>query len=372
MSRQRLALLIAVALVAIAAAFYVSTQRNAPHETPGLALLPALTDDLNAVTAVTVRKGSATPTVTLHKAGQQWAVAERADYPADVSKLRLLLVALRDAKIVEEKTVDPARFPQIGVEDPVAAGAAGAEVAVATAGGKSAVIVGKTVGSGNFVRRQGENRSYSVEPSITLETEPKFWIDARLIDVPAALIQSIELKPAAGLSFALHRLNPADNTFSLEGVPAGRKAKDGHALAPSPSLLTGLNAEDVAASSTVDFTSRSQVIVMLTDGRVLTLVGTTVADKHWIQVTSNKDADLTAKTQGRAFEIASYRYDEIFKPLEQLLESPPQKTPAASPKAESKVAPKVAPKDAPKAKPRPTGAATAPDAQDQPAPAATP
>jgi hypothetical protein len=114
------------------------------------------------------------------------------------------------------------------------------------------------------------------------------------------------------------------------------------------------------------------VIVMLTDGRVLTLVGTTVSDKHWIQVTSNKDADLTAKTQGRAFEIASYRYDEIFKPLEQLLESPPQKTPAASPKAESKVAPKVAPKDAPKAKPRPTGAATAPDAQDKPAPAATP
>jgi len=372
MSRQRLALLIVVALVAIVAAFYVSTQRNAPHETPGLALLPALTDDLNAVTAVTVRKGSATPTVTLHKAGQQWAVAERADYPADVSKLRLLLVALRDAKIVEEKTVDPARFPQIGVEDPVAAGAAGAEVAVATAGGKSAVIVGKTVGSGNFVRRQGENRSYSVEPSITLETEPKFWIDARLIDVPAALIQSIEFKPAAGLSFALHRLNPADNTFSLEGIPAGRKAKDGHALAPSPSLLTGLNAEDVAASSTVDFTSPSQVIVKLTDGRVLTLVGTTVSDKHWIQVTSNKDADLTAKTQGRAFEIASYRYDEIFKPLEQLLESPPQKTPAASPKAESKVAPKVAPKDAPKAKPRPSGAATAPDAQDKPAPAATP
>jgi len=92
MSRQRFALLIAVALVTIAAAFYVSTLRDAPHEAPGLALLPALPNDLNAVTAVTVRKGSATPTLTLHKAGQQWSVAERADYPADVSKLRQLLV----------------------------------------------------------------------------------------------------------------------------------------------------------------------------------------------------------------------------------------------------------------------------------------
>jgi len=60
-----------------------------------------------------------------------------------------------------------------------------------------------------------------------LETEPRFWIDARLIDVPVALIQSIEFKPAAGAAFALHRLNPADNSFSLDGVPAGRKPRMG-------------------------------------------------------------------------------------------------------------------------------------------------
>jgi hypothetical protein len=366
MSRHRFAVLIVVALVAIAAAFYVSTQRNAPQQIPGLALLPALAGDLNAVTTVTVRKGSATPTLTLHKTGRQWSVAERADYPADVSKLRKLLESLRDARVVEEKTSDPARFSAIGVEDPVDAGTAGAEVAVVTAGGKSAVIVGKPVGNGNFVRRQGENRSYSVEPAITLETEPRFWIDARLLDVPVALIQSIEFKPAAGSSFALHRLNPADNTFSLDGVPAGRKAKDGHALAPPPSMLTGLNAEDVAASSTVDFASPSQVTVTFTDGKVLTLLGTAIADKHWIQVKSNKDADLNAKTQGRVFEIASYRYDEIFKPLEQMLEALPPKTPAG---------PKTAPKGSPAAptpKSRPPGSAAPPPAPDKPAPAATP
>src|SRR6202022_767452 len=153
MSRHRFALLLVVALVAIAAAFYVSTLRDAPHETPGLALLPALPNDLNAIAAVTVRKGSAMPTLTLHKAGQRWSVAERADYPADVSKLRQLLVSLRDARIVEAKTVDPARFPQIGGEGPGDAGAGGAEVAVLTAGGQRGGIVGKAGGSGNFVRR---------------------------------------------------------------------------------------------------------------------------------------------------------------------------------------------------------------------------
>jgi hypothetical protein len=367
MNRHRFVLLVVAAIAAIVAAMYVSTLRDAPHETPGLALLPALPADLNAVTAVTVRKGSTTPTLTLHKAGQQWSVAERADYPADVSKLRQLLVSLRDARIVEAKTTDAARFPLIGVEDPVDAGAAGAEVAVLTAGGKSAVIVGKSVGNGNFVRRQGENRAYSVEPPISVETEPRFWIDARLIDVPVALIQSIEFKPATGAGFSLHRLNPADNAFSLDGAPAGRKAKDGHALAPSASMLTGLNAEDVAPANSIDFASRTQVIVTLTDGKILTLVGTAVADKHWIQVTSNKDADLTAKTQGRAFEIASYRYDEIFKPLEQFLEAQPQKTPAAPPKGAAKAAPA-----APVPKTPPHSRAAPPSAQDKPAAAATP
>jgi hypothetical protein len=44
-----------------------------------------------------------------------------------------------------------------------------------------------------------------------------------------------------------------------------------------------------------------------------------IADKHWIKVTANKDAALAAKAKDRAFEVASYRYDAIFRPLEQLL-----------------------------------------------------
>ena len=42
-----------------------------------------------------------------------------------------------------------------------------------------------------------------------------------------------------------------------------------------------------------------------------------------------KDASLSAKTTGRAFEIANYRYDQIFKPLEQLLVAKP--APSAKP-----------------------------------------
>jgi hypothetical protein len=176
-----------------------------------------------------------------------------------------------------------------------------------------------------------------------------------LIDVPVALIQSIEVKPAAGAGYTLHRLNPADNTFSLDGVPAGRKPIDGHALAPAPTTLSGLTAEDVSPSGDIDFGHSSEVIVALTDGNIMTLTGTTLADKHWIQVKSSKDAALTAKFKGRAFEVASYRYDAVFKPVEQLLV--PKEPPAAKGATPAKDATpaKAAPPHAPK-KPAPNAA----------------
>ena len=123
MSRQQFIALLVVALVAISAALYLNTQRNVSREVHGLPLLPALASDLNTVTSLSVLKGSTTPSVTVHKQGEQWTVAERANYPADVSKLRKLLLALSDAKIREEKTSDPANYSIIGVEDPTKPGA---------------------------------------------------------------------------------------------------------------------------------------------------------------------------------------------------------------------------------------------------------
>lgn len=335
MNQRRFVLLLAAALLAISGAFYLSSQRNLPRDTHDTALLPSLGNELNSVTALSVRKGGAAPTVTVHQVAGQWTVAQRADYPADVAKLRKLLLAMADAKIVEEKTSNPANFAVIGVEDPSQPGATGAEITVTAQNAAHSVIVGKPIGQGNFARRGGENQSYTVEPGLIFETEPRSWIDSRLIDIAAATIQSIEVKPATGPAYTIHRVTPGGGDFSLDGVPAGRKSLDPHSLAPSPTLLSGLNAEDVSPAGAVDFSKSAQAIVTQTEGNVITLTGTVSGDKRWIEVNAGKDAALTAKSQGRAFEVASYRYDAIFRPLEQLLvpkESPAPKTPPPSQK----------------------------------------
>jgi hypothetical protein len=331
MSRRRFLWLLAAALLVISVALYLNTRRNASRESPGASsLLPTLARELDSVTRVSMRKGAATPSVTLHKSATAWTVAERGDYPADATKLRKLLVSLGDARIVAQKTSDPANFSIIGVEDPTQPGATGVEVTVAARDGTHAVIIGKSGGDGNFMRRAGENKSFLVEPAIVVETQPRDWIDTTLIDVPVASIQSIEVKPATGPAYVIRRVKANEDAFTLEGIPAGRKAVDSHALAPSNTVLGNLTAEDVAPAADIDLSRPSQAILTLSDGAVITVIGAPVGDKRWIQLKSSKDEALTAKTQGRAFEVAGYRYDAIFRPLEQLLA--PKDSPATAKK----------------------------------------
>lgn len=349
MSRPRFIVLTIAALIAISGALFLSTQRNLPRAVHGAPLLAALAGELDSVTSLSVLKGSATPTVTVHKQGDQWTVAERANYPADVAKVRRLLLALSDAKIREEKTSSPDNYSIIGVEDPLKPGATGAQIELLAKSGRLDVIVGKPVGEGNFVRRAAEKTSYIAEPGISFEAEPRFWIDTRLLDVASEKIQSIEFNPASGPSYSLRRVTeaapkasvakptdaksptpsatpapavaptPPVTKFVLQGVPSGRQAADPQTLAPPLNTLSSLADEDVAPVGDIDFSKPSIVIVTLTDGSMMTFTGAAVGDKRWIQVEAPKDAALSTKANGRAFEIAAYRYDGIFRSLEQLL-----------------------------------------------------
>jgi hypothetical protein len=358
MSRQRFIALLIAALAALSAAVYLSAQRNVAREVHGQSLLPSLASELNTVASLSVLKGSPTPSVTVHKQGEQWTVAERANYPADVPKLRRLLLSLSDAKIREEKTSDPGKYSIIGVEDPTKPGATGAQIELIAKAGKHDLIVGKPVEQGNFVRRVGEKSSYIVEPGISFEAEPRFWIDTHLFDISADKIQSIQFKPETGATYTVRRVTethpkpdagnksvsdapvqpapagpavPAPSKFVLEGVPNGRQAADSSTLSPSFSTFSDLNDDDVAPAADIDFSKPSTVTLALSDGSIIILTGAAVGEKRWIQVAAPKDASLSAKTSGRAFEIANYRYDQIFKPLEQLLVPKPAPAPAAKP-----------------------------------------
>jgi Domain of unknown function (DUF4340) len=376
MNRSRFTVLIIAAFLVISIALYSSTRRNAAHETHDALLFPALAADLATVSSLDIRKGTAAPAVSLHKKGEQWTVAQRADYPADVSKLRKLLLSVSDARILEEKTSDPANFPVIGVDDPTKGNSLGVQLDFTAKDGPHSLIVGKASGQDNFVRRGGDKVSFLVTPGIYVESEPRLWIDTKLLDIPADSIERIEYKPAAGAPYSVHKVVPpappppalpapaaaaasaAANAppaapaapaapqapqapeFVLEGAPSGRKPADSPTLAPSPTAFGSLTADDVAAVADVDFSKPTTAVLTMKDGSTITLTGSVTGDKHWIQINAPKDEALMGRIAGRTFQIAGYRYDSLFRPLEQMLvpkPAPPEtkkdsKQPPAAPK----------------------------------------
>jgi hypothetical protein len=138
---------------------------------------------------------------------------------------------------------------------------------------------------------------------------------------------------------------PAD--FILDGVPVGRKAADARTVAPSPTSYANLSVDDVAQADSIDFSKASVATLTLSSGNVVIITGAVIGEKHWVKVSATQDAALTAKATGRAYEISNFRYDAIFRPLEQLLEpktpvaaSPPGKLPGAKqPRARSSPTP---------------------------------
>jgi Domain of unknown function (DUF4340) len=287
-SSRRFYVILAAAIVAICAALLVGHWRHGTAEAEGALLLPQLNAELSNVTSVTFRKGSAQPTVSLHKLSGRWTVAQRDEYPANTAKLRDLLIAVAGARVVEQKTADPGNYRALGVEDPAAPDAAGTEIAISTPAATQTLIVGKASAGGNFVRFAQQARCLLVAPALSPDGDARDWIDARVLDVKPALVQQIQVKPAKGAAFK-------------------RKNTDFNALA-------ALNALDVEPAGDVDFKSAASATVTLTDGAAITLTATTVQDKHWITVASTQDKELNDKAHGRAYEISASRYDAIFAP----------------------------------------------------------
>ena len=52
------------------------------------------------------------------KHGDAWGLEDRGGYPVQVTKLRGMLTALTELRLVEPRTTDPAKFGRLGLEDP--------------------------------------------------------------------------------------------------------------------------------------------------------------------------------------------------------------------------------------------------------------
>jgi len=362
MTSRRLIILAVLALAVIAAALLLTRQPSAPQGVATELLYPQLEAELNSVTAMKIYKPGDVVAVELARKGDTWTVNERSGYDADGAKVNRLLRALAKAKQVEQKTSNPASYGTIGVLDSSDPKATGARIELIGTPTPVNLIVGKS-GPGAqsaYVRRAGEPKSWLVSESIDAQPSPDAWLHKEVINVAADRVQSASVTIGAGKAYSAAKKSRADADFSIDALPKGKELSSPSAPDAFATALTAVTLADVRAAKDFEADKPAAHAAFKTfDGLAADIDGWVKDGKRYIAVKTSYDeaqekrfhveaappakkADaaegppppapavpsidanaetktLEAKLTGWVYEIPDYKYEAIFKPLDELL-----------------------------------------------------
>lgn len=281
-----------VATVLVAAgAWYASSSRAAdntaiPRDTP---LLPGLQEAINDVASLAVT--TADGTVTLERGEAGWTLAEKAGYPARADRVRTLLFELRDARILEQKTANPARFTRLGLDAPDAEGSTARRIVILSTSGDTLcdVLVGdRPASQGGFAPGQsapdaqtyvhpaGEGPALLVSGGFQADARANGWLDQELLDVSASRVKAARVTHADGEAVELARADMTDTSLDVLGVPDGMEPKVPDATRVFTSALSRLRFDDVARADDIDWSAGTMATAQFFTEKGLRIVAETV------------------------------------------------------------------------------------------------
>jgi hypothetical protein len=338
MTARRVVMLLVAAVVIIGIAVWLSSAGHQDRATQaGQTVLTGLDKNtLNTVSEVQLSKGDGTKT-TLKKGATGWMVAER-DWLADSGKVRKLLLDLASLNIIEEKTRNPGNYPALGVEDTTSPKSTGTLVAAVTPSKTYSLIVGKPSGTkSGYIRVANSPQSLLATPSITVDADPKRWLDAKLFDISQDRIKEISVKPADGPGYTATRANKDQPDFTVAEVPKGRELSTPAAADPIAGSLASMSLDDVQKAGTLPAPGAaappvSHSIFRTFDGLEIDAAGHKDGNLYWVSFTpraTTKETEGEAKTldsklKGWEFGLPGYKYDGMFRSLEDLLKKLPE------------------------------------------------
>ena len=333
MTGRRVGTLLIAAIVVIGLGLWISSRQGTPPAAGvGEPVLKTLKAQLNEVTEVRISRGDGSKT-TLKKQPSGWVVGER-EYAADSGKVRKLLIDLSSLETVEVKTSDPSKYSQLGVEDANTPTAAGTLIEAVTPEKVHGVIVGRTSGMKSaYMRATDGKQSVLATPQVMADADPKRWLDTTLIDVPEARVKEVEVAPASGPGYKVAREKKEDIEFTVTGIPKGRELSGPAVANAIAGDLAALALTDVRKAPAEAAAKPDRATFRTFDGLELRVEGVKEGDLHYVSLTPSSSAKetatesetLAARAKGWQFEIPAYKYDSLFKPLEELLKKPEEK-----------------------------------------------
>jgi hypothetical protein len=307
-----------------------------------------LLKDLKAadIAAIKIVEPSVSPnaTLTLQRKEDRWVIAERADFPADLSRVREFVLKVIGLKVGQSEPLGEKDRARLNLDEPGKGATAGTRVEFNGADGKAlgAFIVGKkyfkrevenpekAIPDGRFVGLPDEaGTAYLVGDPLTRATvKTAEWIDRSSFQVEK--VRTLQVRYPGGEAWRIDR--PADNSeWKLAGAKPGEKLDVSRANAASYSLSL-LEVADVAPKEAADATMSGLDQPVAIDATTLEgasyaiKVGKLAGENYYVTFTASglkpdaKDAERVKLLSQHVLLIPKSKLEDTLKKRAELLE----------------------------------------------------
>lgn len=341
-------LVIGVLLALVLGGLYLAGPSN--DSSGSKVFLPGLKSKLNEINSMDIIGAGNTQKATVKKSEGRWVVQDKDGYPADLAKLREVLQKLADAEKVEQKTANPELYSRLGVEPLDDDNASGVLVRLNTDEEVFEIIVGNTLVSGadsSYVREATAQESWLVNKDLTIDQSAVDWLDRRLLDVASERIQQIAVTQGEQ-TLTVKKESREQTNFEPVDKPEDQALRYAGVANAMANALSDLQFDDVIKTPVaVPEEALLSAVYKTFDGLSVSITGYDVNSEKWLAVSAEVDPaqatqfttdlaeaatidmspveaevdGLVKSTSGWWYQIPDYKYDQINKRLEDLLES---------------------------------------------------
>ena len=270
---------------------------------------------------ITLTRGVAE--VELARIDGNWGVLSHAGYPVQQERLAALLHALRGARVVEEKTANPAHHARLGLD----AGEA-LLVQLHAAGQDFGVVYGNPVGSGQLVRFAASDQVLLISRPLSMSVDPNDWLALKVIDLPMEQVAEARWQHADGELLQLAKRARGDYNLSLQGLSEQEQGGNERWINSMVLALINLTAQNVALREELALPEAMlQMQVSTWAGSQLEASLYELDGSYWLLIDSlqlaDEDRELPINADPRwAFQIGIAQLESLNKRQADILRTP--------------------------------------------------
>ncbi|GIZ11388.1 DUF4340 domain-containing protein [Pseudomonas sp. NCCP-436] len=264
--------------------------------------------------------------VRIERRGDGWVVPAKADYPAAPQVLADLLRGLREARTVEAKTANAQWHGRLGLAEEGAEGEQALRLKLQFDGHPELSLrLGNpsSQGSGQLVRRAGENQVWRIDQQLDLPDGQLQWLDRRVTAIPYASVQRLELKYADGQTLTLSRPDEQQYNFAVEQMKPEQKLSYEGAANGMVTLFSSLLFADVVPLAQLDRAQVPELTLQLSGFAEQSLRAALYRqdERHWLIIEQQQgfaDGQVSARNDW-AYALDEEQFKRLAKRLDDLL-----------------------------------------------------